>query len=351
MSKYISTIAIDLAKTAFHLVLFDSTNKKMGRKQFNRDRLLSFLYNTPRCVVAMEACGGAFYWAKQAQKAGHVVKLVPPQHSRLYAGKQKNDYNDAEAIGIALSVEKTTYVSIKSTEQRCIQIILGDREAYVREQTATVNRIHGRLLEWGYPIRTGHASIMRLKDELDDYSDLPAVVTASVREWLDHYVTLRAKVARQDRRLEKMSKGLAQVNALQQLPGIGRVNGCSLYSYIGDGSDYQNGRNVSASLGMIPRQHSTGGKQKLGVITKSGDSYTRKQLIHGARSVVSAAKRRDPNQLRPRDVWVLNKLERMHTNKVSVALANKLARAAWRLLATGEVYCEEALFGGRAEAA
>ena len=293
----------------------------------------------------MEACGSAYFWAGVAQQAGHLVRIIPPQHVKPYVGKQKNDYNDAEGIGIASMMEKTTFVSIKSEDQRRLSVVESDREAFTQERTAVMNRIHGRLLEWGYPIRKGHAAIRQLKTDLPELNDLPEVVRASVHHWLAHYDQLNQQILRCEKQQEALMQALPPCRTLQQLPGIGRVNAANLYCYIGEGQDYKNGRNVSASLGLVPRQHSTGGKERLGGITKTGDKIIRKQLIHGARSVVNASARNSPENRTAIDVWILTKLQSTHKNKVVVALANKLARAAWYLLSTGEDYKEEVLFG------
>lgn len=335
----VKRIGIDLAKQVFQLHGVDGQEKIVLRKQLRRAQLLGYFKQLPPCLIGMEACGGAHYWARELQKLGHTVKLMAPQFVKPYVKSNKNDANDAEAICEAVARPNMRFVAIKTVAQQDIQAIHRIRSEQVKQRTAKVNQIRGLLAEYGIVIGR-RVEVLRhaLPQILEEAEN---GLTADFRVLLEG---LRHDLVRLDERvddLDKKIKMLANHNPaakrLQQIPGIGPMIATALICAIGDGKQFKRGRDMAAWLGLTPRQHSSGGKDRLLGISKRGDAYLRTLLIHGARSALKAADKKDD----PRSRWLQNLCGRRNKNIAAVALANKNARIAWALLSKETDYLPE----------
>lgn len=335
MSKT-TTIGIDLAKTVFAVVALGPTGRELWRKTFRRHKLLPFLAKQDNAQVALEACGSAHYWARQLRTLGHEVALLPPQHVKGYLRGQKNDYNDARAIAEAQHHGAIRAVPIKSVEQQDDQALLGIRRGLSRDRTALANQIRGYLSEYGVVAPQGVASLRKaLPVILDDRTNgLTERYRHLLRRQYERLLALDTELAWHDEQLETWAKQSEVCQRLVDVPGFGVVNACALKSWMGDGQQFGCGRDASAALGLVPRQYGTGGKVVLSRITKRGDSALRASLVHGARAVVS----RSAGKTDRLSLWIERIKARRGFNKAVVALANKLVRIAWVIVARGERY-------------
>lgn len=336
MSK-ISIIGIDLAKQVFQLHGNDNRGHKVFGKQLKRNQLLAFLVTQPPCLVAMEACGGSHYWARQIKALGHEVKIIHPRYVKPFVQVHKNDQRDAQAIAEAAARPSMPSVALKSVEQLDLQALHRVRERLVKEKTAIGNELRGLLLEMGIVIAQGHKSVREavpliLGDAKRMLSPRARHLIHDLREqWLER----EQRIAAYDRELKLIARDNAVCQALQSIPGIGPVNATLLYSHAGDAKHFKSGRHFSAYLGLVPRQHSSGGKEQLQGISKQGNKHVRKQLVHGARSAYRVlSESHSDSRL---GLW-LKGMEGKHANKIVVALANKLARIVWAIMRTGQHY-------------
>jgi transposase len=334
MSK-VSIIGIDLAKQVFQLHGNDCRGHKVFGKQLKRDQVLAFLATQPVCLVAMEACGGAHYWGRQIQALGHEVKIIHPRYIKPFVQVNKNDQRDAHAIAEAAARPSMPSVAVKSIEQLDLQGLHRVRERLVKERTAIGNELRGLLLEMGIVIARGHKSLREtvpliLEDAEQALSPRGRYLIHDLREqWLER----EQRVAEYDRELKLIARDNEVCQALQSIPGIGPINSTLLYSHAGDAKHFKSARHFSAYLGLVPRQHSSGGKEKLLGISKQGNKHVRKQLVHGARSAYRVLS--EPSNESRLALW-LRGMEGKHVNKIVVALANKLARIVWAVMRTGE---------------
>ncbi len=335
----IKRIGIDLAKQVFQLHGVDGQEKVVLRKQLRRVQLLDYFKKLPPCLIGMEACGGAHYWARELQKLGHTVKLMAPQFVKPYVKSNKNDANDAEAICEAVARPNMRFVAIKTIAQQDIQAIHRIRSELVQQRTAKVNQIRGLLAEYGIVVGR-RVDVLRnaLPQLLEDAEN---GLTADFRVLLDglkqDLVTLDERVDDLDKKIKTLATSNPAAKRLQQIPGIGPIIATALICAIGDGKQFQRGRDMAAWLGLTPRQHSSGGKDRLLGISKRGDAYLRTLLIHGARSALKVAGKKDD----PRSRWLQNLCSRRNKNIAAVALANKNARIAWALLSKETDYLPE----------
>lgn len=335
----IKRIGIDLAKQVFQLHGVDGQEKVVLRKQLRRVQLLDYFMKLPPCLIGMEACGGAHYWARELQKLGHTVKLMAPQFVKPYVKSNKNDANDAEAICEAVVRPNMRFVAIKTIAQQDIQAIHRIRSELVQQRTAKVNQIRGLLAEYGIVVGR-RVDVLRnaLPQLLEDAEN---GLTADFRVLLDglkqDLVTLDERVDDLDKKIKTLATSNPAAKRLQQIPGIGPIIATALICAIGDGKQFQRGRDMAAWLGLTPRQHSSGGKDRLLGISKRGDAYLRTLLIHGARSALKVAGKKDD----PRSRWLQNLCSRRNKNIAAVALANKNARIAWALLSKETDYLPE----------
>lgn len=324
----IAVLGIDLGKNSCSLAGTDATGAVVMRKRMTRDAIVTFAMTLPACMIAMEACCGAHFLGRTLVLHGHTIRLMSPEYVH-HTSRRKTDDRDAEAIAEAATRPTMRFVSLKSEAQLDLQILHRVRERLVNARTALINQLRAVLLERGIILSKGRVNFMR---RLEDLMTGDPAVSARTRTLLadlrDEWAGLDRRVKEYDDELATLTREDVQARRLATIPGIGVINATALLAAIGDGSAFAKGRDLAAWLGLTPRQHSTGGKTKLLGISKRGNGYLRKQLIHGARAAMPhlAAK---PNQL---GVWLQNMLTRAHPNVVVVALAAKLARIAWAVL-------------------
>ena len=325
----IAVLGIDLGKNSCSLAGMDATGAVVMRKRMTRDAIVTFATTLPSCIIAMEACCGAHFLGRTLALHGHTIRLMSPEYVQPYVKAQKTDDRDAEAIAEAATRPTMRFVSLKSEAQLDLQILHRVRERLVNARTALINQLRAVLLERGIILPKGRVNLMR---RLEDLMIADPAVSARTRTLLadlrDEWSELDRQVKEYDDELATLTREDEQARRLATIPGIGVINATALLAAVGDGSAFAKGRDLAAWLGLTPRQHSTGGKTKLLGISKRGNGYLRKQLIHGARAAMPhlAAK---PNQL---GAWLQNMLTRAHPNVVVVALAAKLARIAWAVL-------------------
>jgi transposase len=326
----ITTAGIDLAKNLQQVYGVDERGKAVLKKQLKRSQVLSFFVNLPPCLIGMEACGSAHHWARKLQKLGHTVKLMAPQFVKPYVKTNKNDVADAEAICEAVSRPNMRFVPIKNAEQQAVLALHRARQGFVRARTAQANQIRGLLGEYGLVIPQGICHISkRLPGILEDgESDLPGMFRQLLQRLGEHLKELDRQVGELELQIQLWHREHDASRKLAQIPGIGPITASALVASIGDAKSFKNGRQLAAWLGLVPRQHSTGGKSTLLGISKRGDTYLRMLLIHGARSVIRVAERK----VGYAESWLGRLIGRRHPNVAAVALANKNARIVWALL-------------------
>ena len=322
--KKITTIGLDLAKNVFHVICCNEHGKVIRKRMLRRKEVILFFTQVPPCLVGMEACSGAHYWAHQLTALGHQVKLIPAQFVTPFVQGNKNDYNDALAIAEAVLRPNMRFVTPKTTAQQDIQALHRLRERRLQERTALCNQIRGLLREYGLVLPQGVNVIRRsipelLEDAENGLSDLFRQLLAQGYQQLQE---LDKHIRFYTQTLEVQNQQNEACQRLQTIPGFGPITASVFYSIIGDGSAFQRGRDVSASLGLVPRQHSTGGKNTLLGISKRGDGYLRSLLVHGARSVVLDAQRKDDRL----SCWINKLRSERGYKKASVALATNSRR-------------------------
>ncbi len=340
MKQELSTVAIDLAKKVFHLVGTDTTGNILWRKRLSRNALMPFIAQLPPVLIGMEACGGAHYWARRFREHGHAVKLMAPQFVKPYVKSNKNDTRDAEAIAEAVTRPTMRFVPIKDVEQQDIQALHRIRERLIGERTALVNEVHGLMNEYGIVIPNGvpkfrQAVVDKLESEKDKLTPLSQELFWKL---LEEFAALEQQIAFYQEKLESLAKTHPECQRLMSIPGIGPITATALIAAVGDVGVFKNGRQFAAWLGLVPKQHSTGGQTRLLGISKRGDSYLRKLLIHGARATLRFAGLKTDGRSR----WIQGVLERRGWNRTAVAVANKNARIVWALLSRGGLYQERA---------
>jgi transposase len=340
MTQQLSTVAIDLAKKVFHLVGADTTGKILWRKRLTRHALMPFIAQLPPVLIGMEACGGAHYWARRFREHGHEVKLMAPQFVKPFVKSNKNDMRDAEAIAEAVTRPTMRFVPTKDIDQQDLQALHRVRERLIGERTALINEVHGLMNEYGIVIPTGvskfhQAVVQTLASAKDTLTALSQEMFGKLGE---EFVALEAQIAYDQQKLESLAKTHPECQRLMTIPGIGPITATALIAAVGHVGVFKNGRQFAAWLGLVPKQHSTGGQTRLLGISKRGDSYLRKLLIHGARATLRWVELRTDS----RSLWIRGLLKRRGWNRTAVAMANKTARIVWALLSQGGVYGETA---------
>ena len=332
----ITRIGVDLAKNVFQVHGVNRQGEVAVRKQLRRAQMLDWFGKLAPCLIGMEACGSAHYWAREWSRLGHDVRLMAPQFVNPYVKRGKNDANDAEAICEAVSRPNMRFVAVKSAAQQTRQAEHRIRARLVRSRTALANEIRGLLAEFGVIVPTSLGALRRALPEtledgenglLGDFRILLAELAEALR-------SLDDRVKCYDTRLQARARTDDRSQRLLAVAGIGPVVASALVAAVNDGRQFGTGRDLAAWLGLTPREHSSGGKQRLGGISKQGDTYVRTLLIHGARAALNAA----VNKTDPRSRWVTALAARRNKNMATVALANKNARVAWAILARGEAY-------------
>lgn len=326
----VSIVGIDIAKNVFQLHGVDKAGKVVLKKRIYREALLSYIAKLDPCLIAMEACSGSSYWYRRFTELGHTVKLISPQYVKPYVKTNKNDACDAEAICEAASRPSMRYVSPKNIEQQSIQSIHRVRERLIGNRTALVNQIRGLLSEHGIIAAKGINHIRKQLPRIleDTENELTGSDRELFHELYEELCKLDEKIKCYDKKLEIIYKNSPVCQRLAQIEGVGIISTTALIAAIGDPTVFKNGRQMSAWLGLTPRQHSSGNKQVLLGISKRGDSYIRKLLIHGARAVVYRAQNKKDN----RSVWINDVANRRGTNRTCVAVANKNVRIIWSML-------------------
>jgi transposase len=333
--KNIKVLGIDLAKNVFQLHGTDQKGKCLLRRRLSRTALIDFMANLAPCLVGIEACSGAHYWARVFTHMGHTVKIMSPRLVKPYLMSNKNDRNDARAIAEAVTRPDMKFVPGKTIEQQDILLIHRSRELAVKQRTAQANQIRGLLAEYGIIIEKGIENIKKIEEKLESNQDkLTQRSLLAFKTLIEQFRVLNGQVESYNKEIEEIAKENAVYKELQNIEGVGPMTATAIVAMIGDPNEFKNGREVSAWLGLVPKQHSSGNKTHLGGISKRGDTYIRKLLIHGARSCVYRCEGKTDG----RSVWLADKKRRRGPNKASVALANKNARIIWKILSTGECY-------------
>ena len=332
----IKTLGIDLGKTSMHVVGLDADGKPVHRKKLTRTALIRYLSNLAPCRVAMEPCAGSHDIARKADAMGHDAVLLPAQFVRPYTKGQKNDNSDAEAIAEAATRPTMPTVSIKDATQQEIQFLHRTRQGWIKQRTETANRVRAMLLEFGIVVPQRILNLRRaLPGILEDAENgLPDGVRQLVGDHWQQLQELDDRIADITQRIERIPIKDARAARLTSIPGIGPMIATAMVAAVGDGTQFTQGRGLSAWLGLVPQQFTTGGKPRLLGISKRGNRYLRTLLIHGARAVLQQAHRGDDALRR----WIQQVNGRVHRNKAAVALANKLARVAWAVLTRGETF-------------
>ena len=332
----ITSVGIDLAKNVFQLHAVDERGKTVLRRQLRRDQMAAFFANLPPCLIGMEACGSAHYWARTLQSFGHTARLMSPQFVKPYVKSNKNDVADAEAICEAVARPNMRFVPVKSVEQQAVLSLHRVRQGFVKARTAQANQIRSLLGEFGLIMPAGISHIAkRVPSLLEDTSNpLPGSLRQLITRLTEHLKDLDQLVDEFETQIKAWHRSSELSMKLEKIPGIGPLGASALVASIADATSFDNGRQLSAWLGLVPRQHSSGGKPTLLGISKRGDVYLRTLLIHGARSAILAAQRKAVNT----NVWLAGLLDRRHPNVAAVALANKNVRTVWALLAHGRQF-------------
>lgn len=331
----VTTIGLDLAKNVFQAHGADASGAVVFRKQLRRKKVLEFFNKQPVCLVAMEACAGAHYWAREIGKFGHTVKLIPPAYVKPFVKRQKNDAADAEAICEASQRPTMRFVAVKSEDAQASTVVFRARDLLVRQRTQIINSLRGHLAEYGFVAAQGKAHVAALIEcVVDDRNTLPDTARLSLSILVETLRDIEDRVRRLDHEIARRAREDEDARRLATIPGVGPITATALIALAPAASTFKKGRDFAAWLGLTPLQRSTGGKQKLGATSKMGERTLRRLLILGASSVVRQAAHKGVSEA----YWLGRMLARKPRMLVIVALANKLARIIWALLAKGGVY-------------
>ena len=332
----ITRIGLDLAKNVFQVHAVDHKGHCLFSRALKREKMMAFFQNLSPCLIGMEACASSHFWARTLMSMGHEVKLIAPQFVKPYVKGNKNDANDAEAICEAVSRPNMRFVPVKTVEQQDIQALHRIRQEQVRQRTALVNQIRGLLSEYGIVISRRVESLRNaLPDILEDAENkLTADFRILLKGLQEDLMHLDDRIDTQDQAIKRLAQEHEGAKRLQQLRGIGPITATALIAAIGDGRQFARGRDAAAWCGLVPGQHSSGGKSKLLGISKRGDTYLRTLMIHGARAVLKTAQSKDDRLSQ----WLQSLCSRRNKNIAAVALANKTMRMAWALLVRGQDY-------------
>lgn len=333
--KNIKVLGIDLAKNVFQLHGTDAKGKRVLSKRLSREKLIAFVSNLAPCVIGIEACTGAHYWARLFESMGHTVKMMAPQFVKPYVRSNKNDPNDARGIAEAVTRPDMKFVPIKKVEQQDILLSHRARELAVKQKTAQANQIRGLLSEYGIVIPKGISHIEQMIQILED--NQAKLTTKSYEIFVRLYEQFKmfsGQVDVYDKEIERMAAQDRVCQAIMEIEGVGPLTASAAVATIGDAKVFKNGREVAAWLGLVPKQHSSGNTVRLSGISKRGDRYVRKLLINGGRTVVKSCE----NKTDARSLWIASKKQQSGYNKAAVAVANKNARIIWAIMSTGEHY-------------
>ena len=335
------TIGLDIAKSVFQIHGVDEVGAVVIRKRVSRAKMLEFFAELPRCLIGIEACPAAHHWARELQAVGHTVKLMPPSYVKAYLKRSKNDANDAAAICEAVTRPSMRFVAIKTKEQQAALILHRARQLLVRQRTMLSNAIRGHLAELGIVSAKGRNGTGELLEIITNDADsrIPLAARSILKVLAAQYNVIGTEIASIGKSILAWHRSCEPSRRLEEIPGIGPIVATALVAEIGDWKAFRSGRGLAAWIGLVPKQHTTGGKDKLGSITKQGNRYLRWLLVSGAMAVIRYAQKHGTKK-RP---WLGRLMERRPTKVAAVALANKMARTAWAIMARGERYREPEL--------
>ena len=329
----ITTIGIDLAKNVFQFHGVDADGRVILRRQLKRGEVLKFCAQLPACLIGMEACAGAHYWARELIALGHDVRLMPPSYVKPYVRRGKTDAADAEAICEAVTRPSMRFVPVKSEEQQAVLMAHRTRDFLVRQLTQIGNSIRAHLGEFGFVAPKGVHNVEALLDAVEEKRLLPAPALKPLKLLSAQFKETRARVEQITRTIEAAQRNDAKAKRLATIPGVGTLTSSVVAATAPDVSNFRSARDFSAWLGLTPKPHSSGGKEHLGRISKMGNRYIRRLLYLGAMAQISARRKRNPGE-----DWLWGMLQRKPVKLVAIALANRMARTIWALLKTGESY-------------
>ena len=336
----VSTIGLDIAKSVFQVHGVDASGQMVVRRQLKRRQVAAFFQKLPPCLVGIEACPSGHYWSRELQKLGHTVKLMPPSYVKAYLKRNKNDANDAAAICEAVTRPSMRFVPTKSEQQQSGLMLHRSRQLLVRQRTMLSNAIRGHLAELGIISAKGRNGTAELLQIIGDVADdrIPPVARFCLELLARQYLTLNAEVSLIDRRIHAWHRSCEESRRLEEIPGIGPIVATALVAEIGDWGAFRSGRNLAAWIGLVPKQHSTGGKERLGSITKQGNRYLRWLLVAGAMAVIRYARQHGTKR-----AWLTRIMDRRPAKVAAIALANKIARMAWAIMVRRDRYREPKL--------
>ncbi len=336
----ITTVGLDIAKSVFQVHAIDAAGQVLVRQQLKRARVIPFFTKLAPCTVGIEACASSHYWARELTALGHTVKLMPPAYVKPFVKRQKNDAADAEAICEAVQRPSMRFVPIKQPEQQAALVLHRTRHLYVRQMTAIINALRAHLAEFGIVAPQGRNGVEQLVAAINNTKDerIPALVRTCLTALAIQLGSLKQQIGILDRRLIVLHRSNETSKRLDAIPGVGPALATALVASVGDPKTFRSGRDFSAWVGLVPKQNSSGGKERLGNITRAGDRYLRSLFCAGALAVIRYAQQHGSKN-RP---WLVKLLERRPTKVAAIALANKLARMAWAMMASGASYREPA---------
>jgi transposase len=334
----VTTIGFDIAKSVFQVHGVDAAGGVVIRRQLKRRNVLTFFEKLPPCLVGIEACASSHHWSRELQAFGHTVRLMPPAYVKPYVKRQKNDMADAEAICEAVARANMRFVPTKTPEQQGCLMLHRTRHLFIRQQTALINSIRAHLAEFGIVAPVGRKGVAELLRVVADPNDkrMPEVARACIAALGTQLLALKQQILEFDRMILAWHRSNQTSKRLHYIPGVGPMLATALVASVADPSTFRSGRNFSAWIGLVPKQHSSGGKNRLGNISKQGDRYLRGLFVAGALAVIRYAKIHGTGH-RP---WLTSLLARKPTKVAAIALANKIARMAWAMMARGERYKE-----------